>query len=133
MPCPAVEAGVAVIVVVLGAFSEVRGSRKLQGCRVAVNDAWKDGVAGSIRAGIGELGAIEGVIVLTCDMPFVTAPHLSVLAARDAERHRIMQAIGVYRHSYIPQNHLRSSMKPAAEAGLVPCPMPASTYMRDQI
>jgi len=100
VPCPAVEAGVAEIVVVLGAFSEeVRGSRKLQRCRVVVNDAWMDGIAGSIRAGIGELGAIEGVIVLTCDMPFVTAPHLSALAARDAERHRTMQAIGVYRHS----------------------------------
>ena len=73
---------------VLGAFSEeVPGSRKLQGCRIVLNDAWKNGIAGSIRVGTGELGAVEGLIVLTCDMPFVTAPH------------RILQAIRVHRHS----------------------------------
>jgi len=78
------EAGLSEIVVVLGAFAEeIRGTCKLKGCRPVVNHAWKDGIAASIRLGISELKAVRGAIMMTCDMPFVTAAHLIEFATRE--------------------------------------------------
>lgn len=80
----ALEAGLSQIVVVLGAFAEeIRGTCRLTGCKLVVNYAWEDGIAASIRVGISELKAVRGAIMMTCDMPFVTAAHLTELTTRE--------------------------------------------------
>jgi molybdenum cofactor cytidylyltransferase len=48
-----------------------------------INDQWKEGMASSIRLGVRTLGVVAkaaaGVVLMTCDMPWVTASHLRAL------------------------------------------------------
>ena len=83
------EAGCEPIVVVLGAAAKaVAAGCDLRRAWVVVNAGWAEGMGSSIRAGM-EL--VEGfvdvghVMVLTCDMPRVTAAHLRRLAAEPEE------------------------------------------------
>jgi CTP:molybdopterin cytidylyltransferase MocA len=48
---------------------------------VVVNESWIEGMGGSIRAGIAALRDVDACVVLTCDMPAVTAAHLCSLMA----------------------------------------------------
>jgi CTP:molybdopterin cytidylyltransferase MocA len=48
---------------------------------VAINENWDEGMASSIRAGIGLVTAADGAILMTCDQPAVTAEHLRKLMA----------------------------------------------------
>jgi molybdenum cofactor cytidylyltransferase len=64
------------IVVVLGA-RRVEVAATLAGLplRVAVNAAWREGIASSIRAGVrscGESAGVEAALILTCDQPRLT-------------------------------------------------------------
>ena len=75
-------AGCAPVVVVLGAAAErVRERCDLGGAVVIVNPEWDEGMASSVRAGIGAVGAVDGVVLMTCDQPAVTAEHLRALMA----------------------------------------------------
>jgi CTP:molybdopterin cytidylyltransferase MocA len=74
------EAGVSVTVVVLGAFAEeLRRQCTLLDCTVVENPNWHDGMGSSIRHGIAALGPVAGAVLMTCDMPFVSAEHLRAL------------------------------------------------------
>lgn len=78
------EAGADPVFVVLGANRELVAAAMLSGHAVAVvNDAWRDGISTSIRAGLRavEQGApiADGVLILACDQPFLTAEHLRAL------------------------------------------------------
>jgi molybdenum cofactor cytidylyltransferase len=77
------EAGFVPVVVVLGAVVEqIRQRCELRGAAVVENDAWKEGMASSIRAGLSAVpAAIEGVVLMTCDQPAVTVEHLRALTA----------------------------------------------------
>jgi molybdenum cofactor cytidylyltransferase len=82
------EAGCDPVVVVLGAaYVEVlAGTFGTLGDAVPViNDKWAEGMASSIRLGVRTLGFIakdaEGVLLMTCDQPAVTAEHLRALVA----------------------------------------------------
>ncbi len=83
------EAGCVPVLVVLGAEAErVRAGCTLKGAEVLVNQSWSEGLASSIRAGLGAVGdgerskdGVSGVLLLTCDQPAVTAGHLRSLAA----------------------------------------------------
>jgi CTP:molybdopterin cytidylyltransferase MocA len=77
------EAGLSPIVVVLGASAEdIVRRTSLSGATVVVNEEWIEGMASSIRCGVRSLPeACDGCVILTCDMPAVTASHLSQLAA----------------------------------------------------
>jgi CTP:molybdopterin cytidylyltransferase MocA len=76
------EAGCAPVVVVLGAEAErMREQCDLGGAVVAVNEAWEEGMASSIRVGVGAVGGADGVLLMTCDQPAVTAEHLLALMA----------------------------------------------------
>jgi molybdenum cofactor cytidylyltransferase len=76
------EAGCSPVVVVLGAAAEtIRAECDLGDARVVVNEAWGEGMGASVRAGVGAVGDAEGVAVMTCDQPAVTAEHLLVLMA----------------------------------------------------
>jgi molybdenum cofactor cytidylyltransferase len=74
-------AGACEVVVVLGAHaSEIRDACKLKDCTVVENEVWNNGLGTSIRCGVQALRDVEGTLLLTCDMPAVTAEHLRALA-----------------------------------------------------
>ena len=76
----ATAAGCAPVVVVLGAAAEeIARACDLGAALVVRNDDWAEGMASSIRVGIGALVELEGAIVMTCDQPAVTAEHLRAL------------------------------------------------------
>ena len=79
----ATAAGCSPVVVVLGASAErVLAECALGAAIVVVNEAWASGMASSIRAGIAVIDA-DGVILMTCDQPAVTAEHLKRLMDAD--------------------------------------------------
>lgn len=74
------------VIVVLGAEAEMVGSAlKEANVKVVMNTDWKEGMASSIRCGVKDLSEIspgaEGVILMVCDQPFVTASLLNDLIA----------------------------------------------------
>ena len=78
------EAGCAPVVVVLGAdAAQIQAQSDLSDAVVAINDAWSEGMASSIRIGVRTLGSVAneagGVVLMTCDQPAVTAEHLLAL------------------------------------------------------
>ncbi|MCU1223756.1 MAG: 4-diphosphocytidyl-2C-methyl-D-erythritol synthase [Edaphobacter sp.] len=74
------EAGCEPVVVVLGALAAViQAECRLGDARVVMNEGWASGMGGSIGAGVRALGDADGCVVMTCDMPAVTASHLRVL------------------------------------------------------
>ncbi|HEY4382234.1 MAG TPA: nucleotidyltransferase family protein [Acidobacteriaceae bacterium] len=77
------EAGFVPVVVVLGAAAEqIRERCDFGGAAVVVNEAWEEGMASSIRAGLRAVpAAVVGALVMTCDQPAVTAEHLRALAS----------------------------------------------------
>jgi molybdenum cofactor cytidylyltransferase len=75
------------IVVVLGAFEElIRSQCNLQEVIVVSNPDWGEGMGASLACGVRTLGETEGALVMTCDMPAVTADHLRALASSGALR-----------------------------------------------
>ncbi|MGD0799148.1 MAG: nucleotidyltransferase family protein [Acidobacteriaceae bacterium] len=80
------EAGCVPVVVVLGARAEaIRAACGLGDAMVVVHEGWGEGMGASIRVGVracmDAVGDAEGVVVMTCDQPAVTAEHLLVLMA----------------------------------------------------
>lgn len=91
----AVAARCGPVVVVLGAAATAKQFRfELVDLEVTVveNHKWKDGMSGSIRAGIEALEAgnspsPEAVLLMTCDQPYVTAAVLNQLVAAFHKEH----------------------------------------------
>lgn len=78
----ALEAGCSPVVVVLGASAAlIQAECELKAAVIVVNHDWAQGMGGSIPAGVGVLRDSDGCVVMTCDMPAVTAPHLRALMA----------------------------------------------------
>jgi molybdenum cofactor cytidylyltransferase len=80
------EAGCEPVVVVLGAaYVEILGNCGLGDAVTVINSDWKEGMSSSIRLGIRTLGFIakdaDGVVLMTCDQPAVTAEHLRAIIA----------------------------------------------------
>lgn len=70
------------VVVVLGAEADqIRERCNLSGAAVVVNEAPGEGMSSSIRVGVGALPPVDGVVLMTCDQPAVTAEHLRALMA----------------------------------------------------
>ena len=74
----ATEAGCTPLVVVLGASAEqIESECDLDSVRVVRNEAWGEGMASSIRAGVAAvMEECDQVVVMACDQPAVTADHL---------------------------------------------------------
>jgi molybdenum cofactor cytidylyltransferase len=74
------EAGCHPIIVILGAAEqEIRSRCLLSNVSVVTNPAWAEGMGASLACGMKAFDQERGVIVLTCDMPAVTAEHLRAL------------------------------------------------------
>jgi molybdenum cofactor cytidylyltransferase len=69
------------IVIVLGASEDlIRSECALRGVSIVSNPDWHEGVGRSLSLGVRALQDVDGLLVLTCDMPSVTAEHLRALA-----------------------------------------------------
>ncbi len=78
------EAAADPVFVVLGANLETILPAGLRdGAVPVINKDWQEGISSSIQAGLravfGELPATEGVLLLTCDQPRLSAEHLRAL------------------------------------------------------
>jgi molybdenum cofactor cytidylyltransferase len=81
------EAGCLPVVVVVGAeHVQVLGNSVLGDVVTVINDKWEQGMGSSIRLGVRTLAFAakdaEGVLLMTCDQPAVTAKHLDRLMMR---------------------------------------------------
>jgi CTP:molybdopterin cytidylyltransferase MocA len=84
------EAGCQPLVVVVGAeHVKMLGNSVMGDVVTVINDKWQEGMASSIRLGVRELEVAakdaEGVLLMTCDQPAVTAKHLFHLTLLRAE------------------------------------------------
>ncbi|MCE2900949.1 MAG: NTP transferase domain-containing protein [Gemmatimonas sp.] len=87
-----VEAGCAPVVVVLGADADTVGAAVAAvSVHPVVNPAWERGMGESIAVGVRALEAmgageasVEAVLIMACDMPAVTASHLTSLMTASA-------------------------------------------------
>jgi molybdenum cofactor cytidylyltransferase len=72
------EAGCSPVVVVLGDSAEmVLATCSIGDALVVINADWEEGMAASIACGVAAVeGEVEGVVLMACDQPAVTAGHL---------------------------------------------------------
>ena len=80
----AIAAGATPIFVVLGADAdEIQRQSQLRECIVVRNEAWREGMASSIRLGVaavmGNAPDASGAMVLVCDQPALSTDHLRAL------------------------------------------------------
>lgn len=80
------QAGGSPVLVVLGStFPQICQRVSFAEAVLAINHEWQEGIASSIRAGLRALDAsapsAEGVLLMTCDQPRLSAEHLQKLIA----------------------------------------------------
>jgi CTP:molybdopterin cytidylyltransferase MocA len=115
------EAGCLPVVVVLGADAEPIAARcDLSDAMVAINDAWSEGMASSIRLGVRTLSLIakeaDGVVLMTCDQPVVTAEHLrALMKSGEATASRYAGRNGV--PAYLPAASFAQLMELRGDSG----------------
>lgn len=75
------DAGCDPVIIVLGGSAEkIREQCSFEDAKVLLNEEWNEGMGTSIRTGINALKTdIDGCILVTCDMPAVSAEHLRKL------------------------------------------------------
>jgi len=82
----AMGSGCRPVMVVLGARAEEVRRVLPETVEVVVNEAWREGMSSSIRAGVGSLPpGTGGVVICLGDMPFVTPGTIDRLASAAAE------------------------------------------------
>jgi CTP:molybdopterin cytidylyltransferase MocA len=119
------EAGCSLTVVVLGANSAAILDNTSLGVAIPViNDAWSEGMSSSIRLGIDSIQSIaplaSGAILMTCDQPSVTPPHLGALIAEGESTSRITASAYAGRHgvpAYFPASAFAGLMQLKGDAG----------------
>jgi CTP:molybdopterin cytidylyltransferase MocA len=115
------EAGCAPVVVVLGAeYVRVLGNCALGEVVPVINDEWRAGMAKSILLGVRALQTCaadaEGVLLMTCDQPAVTAKHLGVLMRKqEVKASRYAGRTGV--PAYFPKKYFKDLMALTGDAG----------------
>jgi molybdenum cofactor cytidylyltransferase len=78
----AAEAGLEPVLVVVSAGLKLEDCvGKVDGFRVLINEGAEEGMASSIRVGVGAALGSDGVVMMACDQPAVTAGHLRELMA----------------------------------------------------
>lgn len=106
------------VVVVLGASAEIVRERcSLEDAIVVINQEWPEGMGASVRAGVRALDAsVEGCVVMTCDMPAVTAQHLrALMVTGEITASSYAGRLGV--PAYFPRAKFRDLMKLRGDTG----------------
>jgi CTP:molybdopterin cytidylyltransferase MocA len=77
------ESGLSPVFTVVAPAGDFGHSLQQQGCIIVLNESAAEGIAASIRNGIKAARVLkaEGVVLLTCDQPALTADHLRALCA----------------------------------------------------
>jgi molybdenum cofactor cytidylyltransferase len=115
------EAGCLPVVVMVGAeYGHVLGNSVLGDTVTVINDKWEEGMASSIRLGVRALefaaGDAEGVLLMTCDQPAVTAKHLGRLMTRaEVKASRYAGRNGV--PAFFPKKYFDRLMELEGDAG----------------
>ena len=111
------QAGCSPVVVVLGAEAErIRERCDLGGAQVIENPEWPDGMASSVRAGVEAARHADGIVLMTCDQPAVTAEHLrAVMASGEVMASAYSGRRGV--PAYFPETNFPALMKLAGDSG----------------
>ena len=88
------EAGASPVVVVLGAeFEAITAAVDLSGATVVRNENWALGIASSIQEGLREAeSGVDGVLVMTCDQPRLTAGYLREMF-REFSREEVIASV----------------------------------------
>lgn len=114
-------AGCLPVVVVVGAeHGKVLGDSVLGDVVTVINDKWEEGMASSIQLGVRALGFVakeaEGVLLMTCDQPAVTAKHLSQLMLKaEVKASRYAGKKGV--PAFFPKEYFDRLMELKGDAG----------------
>jgi CTP:molybdopterin cytidylyltransferase MocA len=109
------------VVVVLGAeYMQVLSGCSLGDVITAVNDEWQEGMGSSIRLGVHAVknvaGEVDGVVVMTCDQPAVTADHLrGLMAGAEARASRYAGRNGV--PVYFPKDYFNALTELTGDSG----------------
>jgi len=109
------------VMVVVGAdYVRVLGNSRLGDAVLVINDEWEEGMASSIRAGVRTLRFAakdtDGVLLMTCDQPAVTAEHLRSLMRRsEVKASRYAGRNGV--PAFFPTECFESLMALTGDAG----------------
>ena len=114
------EAGCLPVVVVVGAeYVQVLGSNVLGDAVPVINEEWEEGMASSIRLGVRALEFardVEGVLLMTCDQPAVTAKHLFHLTLQaEVKASRYAGKNGV--PAFFPKEYFDRLMELKGDAG----------------
>jgi molybdenum cofactor cytidylyltransferase len=115
------EAGCLPVVVVVGAeYVKVLGNSVLGDVVTVINDKWEKGMASSIQLGVRTLESVakdaEGVLLMTCDQPAVTAKHLVHLILRaEVKASRYAGKNGV--PAFFPKKYFDQLMELKGDAG----------------
>jgi molybdenum cofactor cytidylyltransferase len=111
------EAGFSPVIVVLGASAEsIEASCELGDADVLINDSWNEGMGASVRVGVAALRDVDGCVLMTCDMPGVTAAHLrSLSASGDVAGSAYAGRRGV--PAYFPASSFKNLMELRGDAG----------------
>ena len=110
-------AGCSPVVVVLGASADLIQARcELGSAVIVVNESWVEGMGASIRVGVAALGRVDGCVVMTCDMPAVTADHLrALMMSKDVTASRYAGRRGV--PAYFPASSFPALLNLHEDAG----------------
>jgi CTP:molybdopterin cytidylyltransferase MocA len=115
------QAGCSPVVVVAGAeHAQVLGNSALADAVSVINDQWEEGMASSIRLGVRVLDVVaadaQGVLLMTCDQPAVTAEHLRKLMLRvEVKASRYAGKNGV--PTFFPKKYFDQLMELKGDAG----------------
>jgi molybdenum cofactor cytidylyltransferase len=111
------EAGCSPVVVVLGAEAwRFRTRCSLRDAHLVINPEWPEGMASSVRVGVAAAASADGVILMTCDQPAVTAQHLrDLLGSREVTASAYGGRRGV--PAYFPATSFSALQKLNGDAG----------------
>lgn len=115
----AAEAELGPVVVVLGASAgRVAAECDLRRAWVVVNSGWEEGMGSSVRVGVelvAGMPAVTGVVVMTCDMPEISAGHLRGLVGDEVVGSGYGGRVGV--PAYFPRRVFGALMELRGDAG----------------
>lgn len=112
------EAGCSPIVVVLGAHEElIRSQCSLMGAQLIFNPRWSEGMGTSLAQGVSEFQGADGIIVMTCDMPVVSASHLRELISLGMVTTASSYAGQLGTPAYFPKNLMPQLRKLTGDTG----------------
>jgi CTP:molybdopterin cytidylyltransferase MocA len=115
------EAGCQPVIVVVGAeYVKVLDNSVMGDVVTVINDKWQEGMASSIRLGVGALAFAakdaEGVLLMACDQPAVTVKHLFHLTLRaEVKASRYAERNGV--PAFFPKKYFSKLMELKGDAG----------------